>query len=76
MSRKFFAAILLIAAGGCRMCSDSCDYSPPVINGPHAGHVGRAGSAVNPSKLTPPTPAGRPAEMPSQPLTPMPGAEF
>lgn len=56
MSRSLAAALVLVAAGGCRMCSDSCDYSPPVLNGPYAGQIGRAGSAVNPTKLSPPTP--------------------
>jgi hypothetical protein len=37
-------AALLLAASGCHMCSDCCDYSSCVANGPYAGIAGRAGS--------------------------------
>jgi hypothetical protein len=47
MERKFWAAAVLLAAGGCRMCSDACDYSSPVPGGPRSGSLQRAGSAFN-----------------------------
>jgi hypothetical protein len=47
MERKFWAAAVLLAAGGCRMCSDACDYSAPVPGGPRSGSLQRAGSAFN-----------------------------
>lgn len=38
--------LLTLASGGCRACSDSCDYLPPVLDGPYP-HTGvRAGSAA------------------------------
>jgi hypothetical protein len=45
MTRKLAALVALVASVGCRMCSDSCDYSSPVADGPYAGTYGRAGSA-------------------------------
>lgn len=47
MVRGLFAAAVLIAAGGCRMCSDASDYSSPVPGGPRSGSLQRAGSAFN-----------------------------
>ncbi|QDT72675.1 hypothetical protein [Lacipirellula limnantheis] len=47
MERTFWAAAVLLAAGGCRMCSDACDYSAPVPGGPRSGSLQRAGSAFN-----------------------------
>lgn len=72
MTRKLAAALLFVAASGCRLCSDACDYSPPVINGPYAGSVGRAGSVMNPSNLSPPPPPKPVEQRPPQPLIPMP----
>lgn len=33
MTKILAAAALLLAAGGCRMCSDCCDYSPTTPGG-------------------------------------------
>lgn len=43
MSKKLLALAVLCAAGGCRMCSNSCDHSPVVPGGPPLGPV-RSGS--------------------------------
>jgi hypothetical protein len=43
MSKKLFALAVLCVAGGCGMCSNSCDYSPVVPGGPPIGPV-RSGS--------------------------------
>ena len=58
MSTKLVAALIVVAASGCRMCSDSCDYSPPVAGSPYGGVHGRAGSAFSGELLStlPPTP--------------------
>lgn len=47
MNWKVMAAAVLVAAGGCRMCSDVSDYSSPVPGGPRSGSLQRAGSAFN-----------------------------
>lgn len=47
MSNRLVAALVVLAAGGCRMCSDSCDYSPPVAGSPHNAYTSRAGSAFS-----------------------------
>lgn len=39
------ALTLLLAAGGCRMCSSITDHSPPLAGGPYAVGRSRAGSA-------------------------------
>ena len=46
-TRTLIGVALLAAAGGCRMCSDCCDYSPPVTEGPYATAYGRAGSVLS-----------------------------
>ena len=46
-TRLFGAMMLVVAATGCRMCSDSCDYGPTLIGGPYEGVQGRAGSVLN-----------------------------
>jgi hypothetical protein len=57
MTKKlFFAAILF--SGGCRMCSDCCDYAPVVPGGPplgtsRSGSVSASGVAVGQSVSTP-----------------------
>jgi len=46
MDRKLVGAmLLLLASGGCRMCSSCCDDLPPVLDGPYSNTGGRAGSA-------------------------------
>lgn len=74
MTNRLAAAILLVAAAGCRMCSDSCDYSSPVADGPYAGTYGRAGSAFNGVVLSSPVEETPPvdAEM-AAPITQPPG---
>jgi hypothetical protein len=47
MDGKIMAAAVLLAASGCRMCSDVGDYSSPVPGGPRSGSLQRAGSAFN-----------------------------
>ncbi len=46
MKRLASVFVLLIACGGCRMCSDCCDYSSCVADAPYAGCSGRAGSVL------------------------------
>lgn len=48
MSKKSFGALLLVlAAGGCRMCSSITDHSPPLAGSPYAVGRGRAGSGFS-----------------------------
>ena len=73
MSKKLVAALAVLAAAGCRMCSDSCDYSPTVAGSPHNAMTSRAGSAFSGAPLaTVPPPPNVPAEAPtvSDPLAP------
>ena len=43
MNRLFVGSLILISSG-CRMCSDCCDYLPPVLDGPFEAQSMRAGS--------------------------------
>lgn len=52
MPTKLIVTALIVAASGCRMCSDSCDYSPPVAGSPYGGMTSRAGSAFSGFPLT------------------------
>ena len=72
MFRKLVAALALVSASGCRMCSDSCDYLPPVADASLTGTNGRAGSAFNGLvyPTTPPTP-----QAPTSASPPAPGME-
>ncbi len=46
MNRKLVGAMFLIVAScGCRACENSCDYLPPVLDGPYSSHSVRSGSA-------------------------------
>jgi hypothetical protein len=45
MTKKLVACALLLTAGGCRMCSDCCDYAPVVPGGPPLG-TSRSGSIL------------------------------
>ena len=47
MRRRIMAAAVLLAASGCRTCSDVSDYTSPVPGGPRSGSLQRAGSAFN-----------------------------
>jgi hypothetical protein len=71
MCKKLVASLTLLAAGGCRMCSDSCDYSPPVAGSPHNAFQTRAGSVtdVNFAFAEPAAPQALP---PAPPVTPQP----
>ncbi|MBA3483340.1 MAG: hypothetical protein H0T51_16145 [Pirellulales bacterium] len=72
MSTKLVAALIVLAASGCRMCSDSCDYSAPVAGSPYGSVHGRAGSAFSGEiyPTVPPTPQAPPAS--PAPATPLP----
>jgi hypothetical protein len=70
MAAKLFAAVLIAAACGCRMCSDSCDYSPPVAGSPYTAFDTRAGSAFSGEPIvTTPTPPPRPSPDTTPPVT-------
>lgn len=47
MRRLATLCLFFAACGGCHMCSDCCDYSSPVADGPYAGQPGRAGSLLS-----------------------------
>ena len=43
MDRKLMGlAMILLATVGCQACSNSCDYLPPVANGPYQSISGQA----------------------------------
>jgi hypothetical protein len=44
--KRLAPLLLLLLAGGCRMCASSCDYSPTVPGGPPLG-LQRAGSNLS-----------------------------
>lgn len=54
--KSYFVAVAAITLCGCRLCSDSCDYSPPVLEAPYAAYHGRVGSAFGNSTPIQPTP--------------------
>jgi hypothetical protein len=70
MTKRLFALLPILALAGCRMCSDSCDYSPPVAGSPYDAIHSRAGSAFNGTvyPTTPPTPQA-PGSMTTAPAT-------
>ncbi|MBX3432656.1 MAG: hypothetical protein KF847_05000 [Pirellulales bacterium] len=47
MRRLAVAMACLLAGGGCRICSDSCDTSPPVAGSSYSNPYGRSGSAFS-----------------------------
>lgn len=71
MIKKFAPLAVLLMAGGCRMCSDCCDYSSPVPGGAPMGPT-RSGSVLSGGLA-----AAEPVPMPAvvdgnaQPLTPL-----
>ncbi len=81
--KKLAALALLLVAGGCRMCADSCDYGPVVPGGPPLG-LARSGSNLSGGYYTPlmdpaleSVPQAAPdapeaPEAPEAPLTPQP----
>ena len=73
MCKKLVASLTLLAAGGCRMCSDPCDYSPPVAGSPYDTFHSRAGSVTDASFAFAEPAAPQPLP-PSPPITPMPAA--
>jgi hypothetical protein len=50
-SKYACALLVLLAAGGCHMCSSSSDYAPVVIDGPYSNVQGRAGSILSGSPM-------------------------
>lgn len=44
--KRFAPLLALLLASGCRMCANSCDYSPTVPGGPPLG-LARAGSNLS-----------------------------
>ncbi len=69
MNRTISAALLLFAACcGCCACDSSCDYLPPVLDGPYSGAGMRSGGATA-------TEYGVPTAMESEPITPPPVVE-
>lgn len=44
--KRLAPLLLLLLAGGCRMCANSCDYSPTVPGGPPLG-LARSGSNLS-----------------------------
>jgi hypothetical protein len=76
MFRKIAAFALLLVAGGCRMCSDCCDYSSPVPGGLPMS-TSRAGSnsggsayLSEPAYVEAPVPMPTVTEAPAAPITP------
>jgi hypothetical protein len=51
MSKLLLALAVLVVSGGCRQCSNSCDYSPTVPGGVPLGPV-RSGSNLGASAYT------------------------
>ena len=72
MAKKLFVALLAITAAGCRMCSNSCDYSPAVAGSPYNGFDQRAGSAFNGEPLNTTSPVAAPVTAPTPPTPPTP----
>ena len=69
MDRKLIGALLLLlASGGCCSCDSSCDYLPPVLDGPYSSTGMRTGSAKD-------TNFGIPTPIADEVLTPLPVAE-
>ena len=47
MDRKLIGTLLLfLASCGCCACGNSCDYLPPVLDGPYSSQGTRSGSAM------------------------------
>jgi hypothetical protein len=71
MTKHLFSAVLLLTAlAGCSMCSDCCDHSPPVADGPYAGVHGRAGSVLGGAVIEIPPVEDAAEEAPSPTPTP------
>jgi hypothetical protein len=76
MFRKIAAFGLLLIAGGCRMCSDCCDYSSPVPGGlpmssSRAGsNLGESSYLAEPVYVEAPVPMPTVVEAPAAPITP------
>ena len=69
MDRKLFGALLVtLATSGCCACDNSCDYLPPVLDGPYSSYSTRSGSAGN-SNYEAPTPDA------AEEITPLPAEE-
>ena len=71
MIKKLAPLAVLLCAGGCRLCSDCCDYSSPVPGGAPLG-LTRSGSVLSGGiAAAEPVPMPTVIENGSQPLTPL-----
>lgn len=69
MDRKLVGALFaFVACCGCCACDNSCDYLPPVLDGPYSTHGMRSGAATA-GDYAMPTPIA------SEPITPSPVTE-
>jgi hypothetical protein len=70
MASRLLYALVLVASVGCRMCSDSCDYSPPVAGSPHDGLASRAGTVSETTATLAPPPPQAPTAYTAAPTAP------
>lgn len=74
MKTRILAVLALgAAAAGCRMCSNCCDCSPPVTEGPWAAYATMPGAQIPAGVLNPrttPAPAAPPAGTLAPPQSP------
>lgn len=64
MNRSLIGTLLLFAACcGCCACDNSCDYLPPVLDGPYSAQGTRSGFATAAEY-------GMPSPVTSEPITP------
>jgi len=54
MKLRILAAAGAVCLGGCRMCSDVCDSSPSVTDGPYAVYATMPGSMIDVGVVHPP----------------------
>ncbi|MEM8944172.1 MAG: hypothetical protein AAGD11_03240 [Planctomycetota bacterium] len=67
MPRKLIALLLaVVATCGCCACDNSCDYLPPVLDGPYSACGCRTGIPMTDSHSTP-----APVEAEGEPITPL-----
>ncbi len=73
MDRKLLGlACVVLASWGCSVCSNCCDYLPPVANGPHQSVQGRAGSRSAALETTVPEPIATAESTEDDAITPTP----
>lgn len=69
MDRKLLATLLVfLATCGCCACDNSCDYLPPVLDGPYSAGGMRSGAATAGDY-------GMAASITGEPITPLPAEE-